>query len=841
MGLFNRKSKGSVDAESVTSKVSRTTSNLQSPPPTKAMNGISSFSSPLAINIPLPPPPDPSVDPAAYLRTVHAVRARSRIIHQRAKKNQLSHFDVDPSKFGETAAYLVSIIKRDFAPNYHTIPPHGRWQHFEVGGRQRIDQLLASWPSKIDAQERTRRLIDLFLVSVLLDAGAGNRWSYKSKESGRTYRRSEGLAVASLEMFKAGYFSGDPTEPYQVNAAGLNRLSVGQLGIGLQASEANPLAGLEGRSSLLANLGEALQNQEYFGHSSRPGNMLDYLLSHPSTQASSVPVILIPTLWTVLMDGLASIWPASRTQIGGLPLGDAWPCSSMPAPPQAQPWENIIPFHKLTQWLCYSLMGPMARLLNVQFVGVELLTGLPEYRNGGLLIDTGLITLKPADAKRGLDAYRHNAMVKGQPSMEVVPLFSTDDDVVVEWRAVTIGFLDELLVEVNRLLKLDGPDKLSLAQMLEAGSWKGGRELAEVSRPNTKQPPIMILSDGTLKRTTMETSKKIKQQKKKVLLMGKSGAGKSSMRSIIFSNHVAKDVRRLGATIDVDRKRVKFLGNLLLDIWDCGGQDAFMESYLTSQKSSFFDDVGVLIYVFDVESSDFSDGTHGNSDRDLQTYASIISALDEYSPNARIFTLVHKMDLVAAEYRNEVAKAKNAAILARSGRFTRTMGTYETSIWDETLYRAWGSIVNSLIPNLDIIKDGLKDLQKVTEAEEVVLFEQNTFLKVTSVGSEVPDENPIKERYERLSNIIKTFKNSLSGFTESNSSHQFDSFTIKCRKFNVIINRLTYNTYVLVVFPPGEAELQCARLNILSAKDEFARIESVAEGADDDFRIARGK
>ncbi|KAI4236583.1 MAG: hypothetical protein L6R40_006139 [Gallowayella cf. fulva] len=498
MGLFNRKTKASADVESVTSKASRTASNLQSPPPAKNTNHSSSFPTPSPANVALPPPPDPAVDPAAYLRSIHAVRDRSRLIHQRAKRNQLHHFDVDPTKFGETAAYIVSIIKRDFAPEYHTIPPHGRWQHFEVGGRQRIDQLLASWPSKIDAQERTRRLIDLFLVSVLLDAGAGTRWSYKSKESGKTYRRSEGLAVASLEMFKAGYFSGDPTEPYQVNAAGLNRLSVGQLAIGLQVSEWNPMAGLEGRASLLENLGEALRNPEYFGSTARPGNMLDYLLSHPSTQASSVPVVMVPTLWSVLMDGLASIWPASRTQLGGAPLGDAWPCSSMPSPPRAQAWENIVPFHKLTQWLCYSLMGPISRLMNVQFAGVELLTGLPEYRNGGLLIDTGLITLKAADAKRGLEAYRDNAMVKGQPCMEVVPLFGTDDDVVVEWRAVTIGYLDDLLIEVNRLLKLDGPNQLSLAQMLEAGSWKGGRELAEVSRPNTKQPPIMIVSDGTV-------------------------------------------------------------------------------------------------------------------------------------------------------------------------------------------------------------------------------------------------------------------------------------------------------------------------------------------------------
>ena len=143
-------------------------------------------------------------------------------------------------------------------------------------------------------------------------------------------------------------------------------------------------------------------------------------------------------------------------------------------------------------------MVPMTKLLHVHFAGADLLTGLPEYRNGGLFVDTGLLTLKPEDAKRGLDQYHRNAKVKGQPNMEVVPLFTAEDDVIVEWRAVTVGLLDELLVEVNSLLGLSGQNKLSLAQMLEAGSWKGGRELAEVSRPNTKEPPIMILSDGTV-------------------------------------------------------------------------------------------------------------------------------------------------------------------------------------------------------------------------------------------------------------------------------------------------------------------------------------------------------
>ncbi|TAQ91249.1 hypothetical protein B7494_g432 [Chlorociboria aeruginascens] len=448
--------------------------------------------------IAMPKPPDPNVDPAGYLRSITAVRERCQVVSEKATQNQLNHFDVDMGKFQDTTKFVVSIIKRDFAPDYSTIPAHGRWQHFCVGGRDRVANLLACWPNEIDASERCRRLLDLFLVSVLLDAGAGVSWSYKSKENGRVYKRSEGLAIASLEMFKAGTFSSNPSQPHQVDAQGLRRLTVAIMGEGLQVSERNPITGLEGRTGLLVQLSEAMNNKTLFGSDGRPGNMLDYLMSHPTTQASSIPIVTLPTLWSVLMDGLSPIWPSSRTQIDGTSIGDAWPLSTMPSLPTTQPWETIVPFHKLTQWLCYSLMQPMNKIMQIHFVGAELMTGLPEYRNGGLFIDTGVLTLKRSATERGLKAFHENSLREGKKSLEVVPMFKPDDDVIVEWRAVTVGFLDLLLDEVNSTLNLRGVDRLSLPQMLEAGSWKGGREMAEISRPNTQCPPIAILSDGTV-------------------------------------------------------------------------------------------------------------------------------------------------------------------------------------------------------------------------------------------------------------------------------------------------------------------------------------------------------
>lgn len=294
MRLFGRKgSKPQVSPSG--SHPNSSNGSLRSPGPTP--NGSRPTSFP---DVPLPKAPDPSLDPAGYLRSIYAVRDRSKLVLEKAKKNQLKHFTVDMTKFGDVASFVVSIIKvrlpapppppnrssrrcsnsrpppvqRDYAPDYAAIPPHGRWQHFDVGGRPRIDQLMASWPSTVDNQERTRRLLDLFLVSVLLDAGAGTKWQYKSKESGRIYRRSEGLAVASLEMFKAGTFSSDPREPFQVDSAGLKKLDVATVARGLQVTSSNPIDGLEGRTSLLLRLGEALQNQEVFGLEARPGNML---------------------------------------------------------------------------------------------------------------------------------------------------------------------------------------------------------------------------------------------------------------------------------------------------------------------------------------------------------------------------------------------------------------------------------------------------------------------------------------------------------------------------------------------------------------------------------------
>lgn len=293
------------------------------------------------------------------------------------------------------------------------------------------------------------------------------------------------------------------------------------------------------------------------------------------------------------------------------------------------------------------------------------------------------------------------------------------------------------------------------------------------------------------------------------------------MRSIIFSNYVARDTRRLGATIDVDLSHVKFLGNLTLNLWDCGGQDAFMENYLSQQRSHVFSAVGVLIYVFDVESRDF--------ERDLLTYRSITSALAQYSATATVYVLIHKMDLVAPSQRESAYNQRIELVRTKSDIFEPV--AFATSIWDQSLYKAWAEIIHDLIPNLSSISSHLATLGTLIGAEEILLFERTSFLVVNawSTSSSLLPSQPVTDRFERLSNIIKNFKQSTSRYTGTpKSAEQFLLLEIRLGRFQMCVVKFTTNTYLAVVMPPGEDRGNAALANILEARREFEGLDMPA-------------
>ncbi|OJD14516.1 hypothetical protein AJ78_05130 [Emergomyces pasteurianus Ep9510] len=426
-----------------------------------------------------------------YLLSLRAIRERAKIVEDAARVGKLNHFDLHEDRMAIVADFVSSIIKRDFGPNkFNTIPPHGRWQHFEVGNIPRIAQLMQDWKKEnCDDLEITRRLIDLFFVSVLLDAGAGDHWQYVEPGTDRTYERSEGIAVASLYMFNSLAFAAEKTgKAPLVDGKGLEQLSTDALAEGFQVSDSNPMLGVDSRAALLRGLGKSLQSHsDIFGEQGRPGNLVDHMVRSTSGASKKLDIL---AFWDILQQLLIPIWPKDRATVQGHPIGDAWPLGLLQTRTthghsgDSSRSEYIQPFHKLTQWLTYSLMVPFERVLGLQWTNTESLTALAEYRNGGLFVDLGVLSLKKEALDRGLNA-----------SGSELPQFEAGDDVIVEWRAMTLVLIDKLHGMV--LSRMDGIN-LTMAQLLEAGTWKSGRELAVKHRPTTKSSPILVKSDGTI-------------------------------------------------------------------------------------------------------------------------------------------------------------------------------------------------------------------------------------------------------------------------------------------------------------------------------------------------------
>mmetsp|Transcript_41956 Transcript_41956/g.48283 ORF Transcript_41956/g.48283 Transcript_41956/m.48283 type:complete len:312 (+) Transcript_41956:166-1101(+) len=308
----------------------------------------------------------------------------------------------------------------------------------------------------------------------------------------------------------------------------------------------------------------------------------------------------------------------------------------------------------------------------------------------------------------------------------------------------------------------------------------------------------------------MEDSSGVKQVKK-VLLMGRNNAGKTSMRSIIFANYLAKHTIRLGFTNYVNESRLRFMGDLVLNLWDCGGQDEFMKNYFNSRREDIFKGVAVLIYVFAIDSQNRVD--------DIDKYKNCLKALQEYSPNAMIFVLVHKMDLIYEDRRQEEFENRVAEIKAESLDFE--IRCFKTSIWDETLYKAWSNIVYELISNMKVLEKNLETLCSVLGADEVVLFEKSTFLVISHF---VRVEHRDQHRFEKISNIIKQFKLSCG-----TAYAQFKLMRVENAAFLAYLDEFTTTTYLLVVMSDKSVKPGCIQTSIEASRAHFERIMQSGE------------
>jgi hypothetical protein len=309
--------------------------------------------------------------------------------------------------------------------------------------------------------------VDLATVSVLVDAGAGHQWKY-TDVNGQVFQRSEGLAVASLAMFKDGCFSSDAQcVPHRVNSVGLRNLTLQDFNRGFQISKANPMSGGKNRFQLLQRLADVLEsNAEYFGSEiCRPGHIVDYVLRNKAADGTCS----VRVLWRAISEGLEKIWPESMS---GVKRGDVHVYN--PLKKAGVSFSDVVPFHKLSQWLALSLLEPL-EAVGVTWTDVSLFTCLAEYRNGGLFVDTGIIVAKDS----------------------IVPelYYDVGSELIVEWRALTVCIFDALAPVVRAKLGLD-ETSLSLPKLLQGGTWSAGRVMAREKRPETGVSPILIRSDG---------------------------------------------------------------------------------------------------------------------------------------------------------------------------------------------------------------------------------------------------------------------------------------------------------------------------------------------------------
>ena len=398
--------------------------------------------------------------PIGVLRSPATIRERSRNILEAAAAGRSKHFRIDQSRLDVAAARVEAVTRRRYGDL--RIPYHSRWRHFEAGGVDRkadLDRALAGRDPTACARAR----VDLTVVSVLLDAGAGAAWGYVERETGVRYTRSEGLGVASFRAFLAGAFSARRDDPLRADAAALSRIDAPSLAKIFNVDPANPLVGLEGRAALLRRLGAALiAREEVFDDLARPGGLFATVIPDDEDTVAAGELL------HALQDGLSSIW-LSETALDGVSLGDVWRHPHAGGRGTTAGW---VPFHKLSQWLTYSLFEPF-EWAGVTIVDRDALTALPEYRNGGLLLDTGVIAL--------LDAQPRNTT------------YEVGSELIVEWRALTVALIDELAPLVRA--RLQSPD-LPLACLLEGGTWAAGRELAQELRGGA--PPLPIRSDGTV-------------------------------------------------------------------------------------------------------------------------------------------------------------------------------------------------------------------------------------------------------------------------------------------------------------------------------------------------------
>ncbi len=393
--------------------------------------------------------------------SVQAVRSRCADVTRLVYDGKSQYFYIDDQSLEKCA----SLVADECRANYPSlkIPVHSRWRHFQIDKINLWEHYVRRHRlNSLSVTERAKTAIDLVFVSVLIDAGVDSQWRFSDSASGTDLDRSEGLAAASIKLFFE-YLGSKSDTGFELSLDRLSQLGESEFAECFQISGDNPLTGMQGRLEILHNLGTVLRKSTKL---TRPGDLMSIMAMHSPDGKISLAGML-----QLILKEFNSVWP-NGLLVNGMNIGDAGIHSLLDGKNDI---DKVVPFHKLSQWLCYSLIEPLQQA-NFRIIDQNALTGLPEYRNGGLLLDTGVILPKNNDLLKMTLDLRSEA--------------------VVEWRALTVSLIDSLADRVRAILGRN-KDQLSLGGILQGGTWSAGRKIAGQFRSDLS-PPLKLKIDGTV-------------------------------------------------------------------------------------------------------------------------------------------------------------------------------------------------------------------------------------------------------------------------------------------------------------------------------------------------------
>ena len=321
-----------------------------------------------------------------------------------------------------------------------------------------------------------------------------------------------------------------------------------------------------------------------------------------------------------------------------------------------------------------------------------------------------------------------------------------------------------------------------------------------------------------------------KQPKRKIIIMGKSNSGKTSIFSVIFTHIYPIETFLFEHTNSISLNKILFSGGESIELNDCGGEEKYIQDYLTIKKD-IFKNVLSFIFVINAENQKLIIDSQNqkndpskialNPNNDIDFLQQCISLLNKSSPFATIFILMNKMDKISMRSRKLIFEKKKQEIMEKMQKIENfnsknKIKFYGTSIWDDSLYVPWKEIMSDRVIKNTKIQKGLKFLLEACDADEIFLIEKNTFLCIESVDNGKNEQN--EERMKKISFLIKKFKQTLW-----KNKADFSCIKIKMNNIMVYFEEFMKYSYIMIINQRPKINCAFVSMNVSLLKQKFTK------------------